>query len=163
MIRERFRHNRGPSLRWVLACLGILALAACGGTYGTLQRSAEVDHAFESLQVLPDYNYYFTGSFYKPKAIIGIRKDYTLVSKLWKPASPTADQLKGWIDQMTNFKGYAFRNLGSNILNDQGEAIGIWYSTEDFTTIRMLGDKQLSIYPPVGRATFGENVKFVTP
>jgi len=163
------RHIRlrgiGPTAvaRWALVCVGMLALAACGGSYGSLQRSAEVDHAFESLQVLPEYNYYYTGSYYKPKAIIGIHKDYTLVSKLWKPVDLTVDRLKGWIDLMTNLKGFAFRNLGSNILNARGEVIGIWYSTEDFTTIRMLGDKQVSIYPPHGRSTFGENVKFVTP
>ena len=103
---------------------------------------------FESHKILPEYNYYFTGSYYKPKAIIGIHRDYTLVSKLWKPVDLTADRLNGWIEQMTNFKGYAFRNLGSNILNAEGQVIGIWYSPEDFTTIRMLGEKQVSIYPP---------------
>ena len=40
---------------------------------------------------------------------------------------------------------------------------GIWYSLEDFTTIKMLGDKQVSIYPPVGRPTFGKDVKYQLP
>jgi hypothetical protein len=153
-----------PALaRWALVGVVILALAACGGSYGSLQRSAAVDDEFQSIQILPEYNYYFTGAYYKPKAIIGIHRDYTLVSKLWKPVDLTADRLNGWIEQMTNFRGYALRNLGSNILNAEGQIIGIWYSPEDFTTIRMLGEKQVSIYPPTGRATFGENVKYVLP
>ena len=153
-----------PALaRWALVGVVILTLAACGGSYGTLQRSTAVDQEFESTQILPEYNYYFTGSYYKPKAIIGIHRDYTLVSKLWKPVDLTVDRLNGWVEQMTNFKGYAFRNLGSNILNAEGQIIGIWYSPEDFTTIRMLGEKQVSIYPPNGRPTFGEFVKYTLP
>ena len=115
------------------------------------------------LEISDKYNYYFTGSYYKPKAIIGVDKEYTLITKLWKPVDLTPGRLNGWIEQMTNFKGYALRNLGSNILNAEGQVIGVWYSPEDFTTIRMLGDKQVSIYPPVGRPTFGENVKYKLP
>ncbi len=163
IVTRRPHHFATAPTRWLLACAGILALAACAGSYGTLQRSAEVDREFQSATVLGDYSYYYTGSYYKPKAIIGIRKDYTLVSKLWNPVELTAERLQGWIDQMTNFKGYALRNLGSKILDDRGEAIGIWYSTEDFTTVRILGEKQVSVYPPVGQATFGENVKYVLP
>ena len=143
--------------------LTVLALAACGGSYGSLKRSSEVASQFESLEINPDYNYFYSGSDAKPRAIIGLANDYTLVSKLWKPVMLTPGRLNGWIQQITNFKGYTFRTLGSNILNDQGEVIGIWYSMEDFTTIRMLGDKQVSIYPPVGKPTFGENVKYQLP
>jgi hypothetical protein len=144
-------------------CAAALVLAGCGGSYGTLQRSAEVNRAFESATVLPDYDYFYSGSYHKPSAIIGIHKDYTLVSKLWKPVHLTEDMLQGWIDRITGYKGYALRNLGSEILNAEDQPIGIWYATEDFTTIRMLGDRQVSIYPPMGRATFGENVKYVLP
>jgi hypothetical protein len=140
--------------------LAVLVLAACGGSYGTLKRSADTNNQFESIQISPKYNYYYTGAYYKPNAIIGLIKEYTLISKLWKPVDLTPERLRGWIEQMTNFRGYALRNFGSNILNAQGEMIGVWYSPEDFTTIRMLDDKQLWIYPPHGRPTFGkENAK----
>ena len=33
-----------------LICLAVLALAACGGSYGTLQRSAATDNEFESIR-----------------------------------------------------------------------------------------------------------------
>jgi len=153
----------GGRMPWVLICLAVLALVACGGSYGTLQRSSAVDRQFEAYEIDPNYNYFYSGSDNKPRAIIGLEKNYTLVSKLWKPVDLTPDRLNNWIEEMTNFKGYALRNLGSNILDGQGQAIGIWYSLEDFTTIRMLGDKQVSIYPPVGRPTFGENVRYQLP
>jgi hypothetical protein len=138
-----------------VVCLAVLALAACGGRYGSLQRSAETNYKFESLEISDQYNYYYTWAYYKPMAIIGLKKDHTLITKLWKPVDLTPKRLGGWIEQMQDFSGYSRRNFGSNILDDQGRVIGIWYSPEDFTAIRMLEDKQLWIYPPHGRPTFG--------
>jgi hypothetical protein len=146
----------------LVICLAAMVLAGCSG-YGTLQKSGEASKQFESLQIDPNYNYFYSGSDVKPRAIIGLRKDYALVSKLWKPVDLTPGRLSGWIDQITGFKGFSLRSLGSDILNSEGEVIGTWYSLEDFTTIRMLGDKQVSIYPPVGKPTFGENVKYQLP
>ena len=75
----------------------------------------------------------------------------------------TPGRLSGWMEQINGFKGFTLRDLGSNILNAEGQVIGVWYSLEDFTTIRMLGDKQVSIYPPVGEPTFGRNVRYKLP
>ena len=79
-----------------VVCLAVLALAACGGRYGSLQRSAETNYKFESLEISDQYNYYYTGAYYKPMAIIGLKKDHTLITKLWKPVDLTPKRLGGW-------------------------------------------------------------------
>ena len=147
----------------VLICLAVLTLAACGGSYGSLQRSSETNRKFESIEISDIYNYYYTGSYYKPMAIIGVIKEYTLISKLWKPVDLTPARLSGWVDQMTDFRGYALSNFGSNILNEHGQVIGIWYSPVDFTTVRMLEDKQFWIYPPRDSPMFGGDEAYYVP
>ena len=68
-----------------LILLTVMAIAACGGSYGTLQKSSDAAKQFESLEINSDYNYYYSGSANKPRAIIGLDTSYSLVSKLWSP------------------------------------------------------------------------------
>jgi hypothetical protein len=97
-----------------------------------------------------DLNYYITGSDICPNAIIGVDKEYTLVSDLWKKTEFTACTLKELVQFM---KDEAFQYheelFGFDILDDKGNDIGDWYSILSArTSVKMIGDKKVIIYTP---------------
>ncbi|MEJ2100387.1 MAG: hypothetical protein P8X68_10460 [Desulfobacterales bacterium] len=146
---------RELSVRQMLAgilMIGLLAGCAANqqarGNYGRLKLSSEVDQIFQKYQVLPKYRYYFSGSVTKPQAIIGIDRNYTLVTRLWKEvADLTSEQLKKWVDQMLGFRP-ATRTFGAQILGPNGEPVGIWYSPYNDTTVAVQADNRIKVVPP---------------
>ena len=141
-----------------LCLLGASALFGCTETYGRLQRSQEADQAFKSYRVLPDHQYYYTGPVGRPDAIMGIQNEYTLETTQWTQFIASDDLLKKWVDTM-NFhhnSGVRYRPYGYLILEPAGSRMGIWYSIWDWTTIIMMDDKRIQVFPP-GRNEFFED------
>jgi hypothetical protein len=114
--------------------------------YGTLERSREVTKIFETHQVLPDHKYYTHGWGTVPYAIIGIQNKFKLRKGLWKAVEISAPLLRSWIGQMDII--YGFPPYGSRILDDQGNPIGVWYSSKQWTTIVIEEDNQIAIFAP---------------
>jgi len=132
----------------IVVCLcGCLPYQDTG--FGTITTSRDAGILFESLTVLPDYQYYYSGSDAKPDAIIGIRNGYLLATRYWKPVRLTPDRLDSWIDSMAEHRGYTLGINGGIILDSVGEKIGIWYSPFDRTRVRMVGKSTVSVFPPI--------------
>jgi len=126
--------------------------SGCAGTgnYGTLQRDRELDQMFLSYQVLPDYKYYTSGGFDKPNAILGIHKDYRLISDLWKNI-PNVDsaQIKKWISTIDpEDRGIGHSYFAYYILDHEGKKVGFWYSIQNFTVVKFLEDNKIEVYTP---------------
>lgn len=148
MIRN-IKFHIGTFLCSILITLLLSFLSGCaGGNFGSLRLSSEVDNLFQSHQVLDNHNYYYSGSDAIPNGIIGVHKDYTLQSGLWKPVDLTPDQLKQWVFLMTNHKGTSIRIYGSRIFGPDGTAIGVWYSPYDQTVVKMLENHDVVIHTP---------------
>jgi hypothetical protein len=148
--------------RWVpslFAGLGLLVLLAflmgCGGTYGRFSYDEAVDDTFEQLTVLPDHQYYFSGPDSYPDVIIAIDNKYSLASRLWKPIEMTEAQLKKWVFYPSRRAQYYPYTYGRQILDDQGDRIGVWYSLQDyraFASIRMLDATTVQLSTPIDEA-----------
>ena len=86
--------------------------SGCAGTgnYGTLRLDRELDKMFLSYQVLPDYNYYASGGYDKPNAILGVHKDYLMVTDFFWRSIPNVNsaQIQKWIRQD---QGYVMRQF----------------------------------------------------
>lgn len=115
--------------------------------YGKLERSREVTREFQTLEISDKYNYYAYGPGNIPYAVIGIDKDYTLRQGLWKPVTLTPQKLRGWIRQMDILYD-GFQPYGFDILDDNGKAIGVWYSSKQWTTVILEGDRQVAVFTP---------------
>jgi hypothetical protein len=145
----------------MLAAALVAAGCAAGGSYGRLRPSQEVGDMFVKGPLSAEYNYYYSGAANKPRAIIGIDRKYTLETERWKQVDPESGQIRTMMDALTGYRGIALVNFGSVILDPEGNTIGVWYSKEaDTTTIKMLGDNVVSIYPPTRRE--GTGPKFIT-
>ena len=137
----------------ILAFLFSILVAGCSvhsGKHGVLQLRGKIDDIFESHQVMDNYNYYYSGRDARPDAILGVNKKYSLRSRLWKPVDLTSEQLRLWVDMMTDHRGYSVRTYGAEVLGPGGEHIGIWYSPWSWTTVRLEDDNNVIIHTPSG-------------
>ena len=127
-------------------------ISGCAGTgkYGTLHRDRELDRMFLSYQVLPDYKYYTSGGYDKPKAILGVHKDYLLISDLWlNIPNVESAQIQKWIrtidpeDRATGHSYFAY-----SILDPEGRQVGFWYSIQNYTVVKFLEENKVEVYTP---------------
>lgn len=119
--------------------------------WGKIVPDDAVKKNFETYQISPDLNYYFSGSEVYPTAILGLNKDYTLVSDLWQELDLTPTMLRRIVEDM---KSKAFdigrqSPSGFLVLDNHGRQIGIWYSILSATApVHMKEDKKVIIYTP---------------
>ena len=119
------------------------------GNRGSLQRDRELDNLFLQYEVVQDHNYYFSGGYDKPNAILGIHKDYELVSDLWQPVQISSAQLEKWIRFIApeTHRGTG-AYFAAYILDPEGKRVGFWYSVQSTTTIKFLEGNKIEVYTP---------------
>ena len=97
--------------------------------YGQLKSNKEATQAFESYQILPDHKYYYRGTYSRPIAVVGIKEDYGLNSKLWVEIDPKTKDFRTLIDRVSlQGSGSTTNPWGFTILDHSGKDVGVWYS-----------------------------------
>ncbi len=134
----------------VCVIITVFFLSGCSGRHdrGRLIKNSNVKGAFEAYQVLPDYNYYYSGPKNYPRAVIGIRKEYLLESKFWKPVELTPEQLKKWLTWRGSTHIYERNHYGGDIISPAGKQIGIWYTVSlhtDYGIVKMIDDQTVVV------------------
>ena len=114
--------------------------------YGKLKRSRDANRTFQTYKVLSTHKYFTSGQANIPYAIIGVDKKYKLRLGMWREVQLTTPLLRSWVSKMDNIYGYP--PYGSIILNDNGQQIGIWYSSKQWTTVIMEEDNEIAILAP---------------
>ena len=130
--------------------LVVAGCASTGANRGSLVRNRDLEKTILAYEVLPDHNYYTSGGYDLPNAILAIHKDYELVTDLWQ-SIPNVDtaQMRKWIDTIAPDQNYGIRGYyAAYILDPAGKKVGFWYSIQDSTTIKFLGDNKLQVYTP---------------
>ena len=134
----------------LLAVIMMAAIAGCAaGSGARLDRSQEVFDGFMAGTVLTGYTYYTTGMENNPDAILGIKGGTTLKTERWKERKMTGQLLKQMVGEMNSAYGAVGAGLlGSAVLNDQGEQIGVWYSPVGMATVEMITATEVRVSPP---------------
>ncbi len=129
----------------IFACALILliGLAGCAGDYGKFQRDEQVWHAFENNQLSTDYNYYHNSHHNETYAIMGLDPKYRLKSKFWREVEPGTEEFRGLASRL--WEDYNRYRFGANLLDPNGNKIGVWYSSEYITDIRFYEDNQVKV------------------
>jgi hypothetical protein len=132
----------------------ILVSCTSSGNKGILQSDRELNNMILAYEVFPDHNYYFSGSFDRPNAILGIHKDYQLVSQLWQTSEISSAQLAKWIGAIApeDYRGPS-GYFAAYILAPDGKKVGFWYSIQNTTTVEFLEGNMIKVnspdlYPP---------------
>ncbi len=136
---------------WALIWLAAFTLVACTAGPYHFKRSANVSDTFEKFRVLNDHQYYFSGNEYKPTAVIGIQKGYTLTSSYWRPVALDEKMLRVWMERMMMQPGaeYNVDPNGAYILDDHGNQIGVWYAVWQLPILKHVSEKEIVISNPV--------------
>ena len=149
--------KRRNSLFTLLAsALTLFLLAACAATgdiYGKLDRDRDLDNMFRNYEVMQDYNYFTTGGYDKPNAILLIHKDYELDNpgNFWMPI-PYVDynQMRKWIYAIASDQDdiWSDNYYAAYILDQNGKRVGVWFSVETFATVKFLEGNKILVYTP---------------
>ena len=121
-------------------------LSGCLQNYGRLNRDADIQLAFESNQVPPEYEYFFYGNPNWPYAVMGLDRDYNLRSRIWRTVEPDTNEFS----HMTRFlwADYNYYPYGANILDPQGQKIGIIYTSSWMAAVKVDKDtKTVEVMP----------------
>ena len=129
-----------------------LLFSGCAGTknYGTIRFDRELDQMFLSYQVLPDYKYYTSGGYHKPNAILGVHKDYEMVTDFWVSIpNVNSAQIEKWIRTIDpEDTGPGHKYFAYYILDPEGKQVGFWYSIQNHTVVKFLEENKVEVYPP---------------
>ena len=140
----RKTHTRG-----VLSALIIIAalttMSGCLGDYGRLKGNPALTDAFKNRQTLPDYNYYYTGRENLPYAVVGIDPRYQFKDRVWHPIESKEEVYKQAAGITAWDRHWA---RGADILDADGNRIGIWFSYYDSTTIKVGPENLVAVYSP---------------
>jgi hypothetical protein len=111
-----------------------------------LERSSEITKLFETHQILPDHQYYYSGWGAVPYAIIAIDNQYKLRKGLWNEVEATVPMLRNWVREMDMI--YGFPPYGFRILDHNGRQLGVWYSSKQWTTIIIEEENKIAVLAP---------------
>ena len=136
----------------IFLILFLYALSGCSmmGKYGTIVPDETAMKTFEAFQMDPGMKYYYSGQDAYPNAMIGLKKEYVLDNKFWKPIKPDSEMFQRLIQSMQrNASEQGESEYGFAIKDPHGRSIGIWYSLLKINkTIEMKGDNKVDIYTP---------------
>ena len=120
--------NMRKALVWVLA---LLAGACQFENTGSVRKSPEVAHAFETLQLqaFPGYRYFFLNLENNPFGVAGLQSDYWMQGSDWKECDPGSPSFSRMIGLVQSFPAHGSRTEGYYIMDSQGRQIGVWYSS----------------------------------
>ena len=135
-----------PCAILVLGLVGLLCSCAVTHYYGQLRSSQDITLLFEKAQVLPDHTYYYSGLQGVPDAVIAIHPDYKLQAKLWRKVDLSHLTLKKWAFRMNYVQ--RVRPQGAWILGPDGDRLGIWFSAQRQTSVRLNRKTRLIVAPP---------------
>ena len=133
-------------LNMVLALMMAVSSGCSVPNYGRLQSSHEVTQAFQDKQILSDHQYYSSGFQRIPYGIIGIGNKYRLRSSRWKAIDLNPTILNQLIYRMSHV--YSLEPRGAWILDQDGNRVGIWYSSRYQTTVKIEKDNYVVIVTP---------------
>ncbi|HIJ90349.1 MAG: hypothetical protein OEV89_06235 [Desulfobulbaceae bacterium] len=135
--------------RFIALLALFLAVGACGRPAYFFRGDLRINTALESNHPLPGYTYYYSGPEDFPLAILGIRTEFRLKKEFWIPVELTEKKLQDWMLIIDNpHRSLTTRYHGKVIRTAEGEEIGIWYSPQEWSTVRMGTDGEVAIDTP---------------
>lgn len=140
------KKRQWPCMMLVLGLVGLFCSCATTNNFGQLQSSHDITRLFDNAQILTDHIYYYSGLQGVPDAIIAIHPNYTLRARLWQQVDLSHGTLKKWTFRMNYV--HLVRPKGAWILGPDGDRLGIWFSAQRQTSVRLDRENRLIIAPP---------------
>lgn len=143
---ETARRPFRPLMTGAAVLFLVAAVAGCTGRNGSIRYDAGVGLRFGSAQILPGYRYYTTGSETAPDAILALRDNCPLRGDGWREVPMTPEKLTLLVDRMRGTRDSS--PLGSVILDEKGNQIGVMCSYRKPPSVQLLDDGGVIVSPP---------------
>ena len=135
------------NLRLALAIAALFTLLACStANQGRLISSSEVYGKFVAYEVREGYTYFFRGQVNRPQALLGLKPGISIQSDLWQPIDFSNHSFQVMVDR-TGIDSN--RRIGYNLLDPEGNRIGIYFAPGGGATIRMASATEIAWITPV--------------
>jgi hypothetical protein len=113
----------------VAAAVAML-ISACSTTHlGWLRDSEEVGRAFATLQVSPNYRFWYLYLENSPYAVVGLNRDYRIEDISWTEVASGSEVFGKVVGLVGRFPVPGSSTYGAYILDVKGERMGVWYSS----------------------------------
>ena len=107
-----------------------LVVACAMANIGSIKTSAEVTRQFESLQINPNYRYWYLNQENNPFGVIGLDREYGFDDgPLWRAVETDSATFKKVVGLVQSFPVPGSYTTGFNIVDHEGRHIGVWYSS----------------------------------
>ena len=113
----------------VSVALAILVSACSIANLGWLRNSEEVGRDFATLQVSPNYRYWYLYLEDSPYAVVGLNPEYRIEDISWTEVESYSEVFQKVVGLVQSFPVPGSRTFGAYILDSKGEQIGVWYSS----------------------------------
>lgn len=139
--------------KYLLLILSILFFSGCASMmhgYGTFAPDQDAEKNFESFQIDPDINYYYSGSDVYPIVIMGLKKQYVLDNDLWTPLQSDPKLFKNLIqDMQQKARDHGVMQRGFVLKSPDGQIIGVCYCTYKVRMSLKMGEgNKVVVYTP---------------
>jgi hypothetical protein len=132
-----------------MLALGVLTLAGvvgCSHNYGRIHWDEKVTQAFDANQVEPDYKFYQYAIGMQVYAIIGLESELELKSRIWRPLEAGTEDFKVALSRIwyNDFQEPGYPR-GADILNPDGEKVGVYFSSLPFVSIDFKPENRVEV------------------
>lgn len=122
--------KRITKLNVAVAAAVVILISACGiANIGRVRNSQEVEQAFETLKVSPDYRYWYLYLENSPYAVLGLNREYRIEDIQWTEVQPDSETFQKVVELVHRFPVPGSRTFGAYILDAEADQIGVWYSS----------------------------------
>ena len=128
----------------------VLVLSGCAWYGAYIANNLQVGRQFDTYQIYAGYQYYTCGTLEDPRAVLALKPGYALDSKGWQPTEMTPEKLKKWVLALKRVPFVEFNTFsnGAQIIDNDGNLAGYYYSVWSFPIIRFSKSKELLINKP---------------
>jgi len=139
----------------------LFTLSGCTmSKYGKLESNRDITQSFETYQVLPEHKYYYRGASSKPTVIVGINDNYELNLPMWLPIDTESDNFRRLIDIVSlQGMGNNIRPWGFNIIDNNGDYVGVWYSAIRNAAVEINENRQIINLQPGTMVAVGDQLR----
>ncbi len=123
-------------------------LIGCLGSSGKLQFNPSLLEQYRSQALSKTYNYYYCGRSTIPYAVVGIDADHGFNDRLWFKIESEQEIYKK-IGNLSELHINSGPLTGSDILDGEGNKIGVWFSHYRYTPVRVDSEtRMVEVYNP---------------
>ena len=107
-----------------------MLISACSiANLGWLRNSEDVGRAFATLQVSPNYRYWYLYLENSPYAVVGLNREYRIEDISWTEVEASSEVFRKVVGLVESFPVPGSITNGAYILDSKLERIGVWYSS----------------------------------